>query len=164
MMCHNSVAYGNVADSTPLPNGQARGEGVADCADGAAYPAAVGRYDANPFGLFDMHGNVWEWVEDCWHGNYEGAPIDGSAWMRGDCKYRVLRGGAWNSNPWNLRAANRNGFLPSYRTYYIWLSACPGSKPLNLKLYSLDFYPGAGRVSPVPVGRELIMQQYQEKQ
>ena len=56
----------------------------------------VGSFPANGFGLHDVHGNVWEWVQDCWHGNYEGAPSDGSAWASGDCSVRVLRGGAWN--------------------------------------------------------------------
>ena len=55
----------------------------------------VGSYPANPWGLYDMHGNVWEWVEDCWHESYEGAPSDGSAWTSGDCSRRVLRGGSW---------------------------------------------------------------------
>ena len=69
--------------------------------------APVGRFAANGFGLHDMHGNVWEWVEDCWNRRYAGAPSDGSAWESGDCSQRVLRGGAWNNSPWNLRAASR---------------------------------------------------------
>ncbi|TVP63904.1 MAG: formylglycine-generating enzyme family protein, partial [Leptolyngbya sp. LCM1.Bin17] len=56
----------------------------------------VGRYPANYWGLCDMHGNVWEWCQDHWHGNYEGAPTDGSAWIEGDdSKLRILRGGSW---------------------------------------------------------------------
>ena len=76
----------------------------------AESPAApVGSFPANGFGLHDVHGNVWEWVEDCWHGHYKGAPSDGSAWTSGgDCSKRVLRGGSWNNNPRNLRSANRN--------------------------------------------------------
>jgi hypothetical protein len=57
--------------------------------------APVGQFPANDFGLFDMHGNVWEWVEDCYNNSYEGAPTDGSAWLTGDCNSRVVRGGAW---------------------------------------------------------------------
>ena len=58
-----------------------------------------------------MNGNVWEWVEDCVHGNYEGAPEDGSAWTEGgDCNSRVLRGGSYLDNPEDLRSANRDGF------------------------------------------------------
>ena len=70
------------------------------------YP--VGSKRANAFGLHDVHGNLWEWVEDCWHPNYHGAPSDGSAWTSGgDCSRRVLRGGSWGSTAWTLRIANR---------------------------------------------------------
>ena len=67
----------------------------------------AGSFAANGWGLHDMHGNVWEWVEDCWHGNYAGAPRDGSAWTRGGYCNRVLRGGSWLNNPAALRSANR---------------------------------------------------------
>ena len=67
----------------------------------------VGSFAANAFGLHDVHGNVWEWVEDCWNASYAGAPADGRAWTSGDCSYRVLRGGSWLNGPWNLRSANR---------------------------------------------------------
>ena len=69
---------------------------------------SVGTFRANGFGLHDVLGNVWEWVEDCWHGNYSGAPTDGSAWLSGgDCGERVLRGGSWYGEPGVLRSANR---------------------------------------------------------
>ena len=68
-----------------------------------------GSFGANGYGLHDMHGNVWEWVEDCWHGNYEWASSDGRAWMTGgDCDRRVLRGGSWNLEPRYLRSADRS--------------------------------------------------------
>ena len=68
----------------------------------------VGSFPANRFGLHDMHGNVWEWLEDCRHDSYEGAPSDGSAWTTGgDCGSRVLRGGSWYSEPRDLRSAFR---------------------------------------------------------
>jgi formylglycine-generating enzyme required for sulfatase activity len=71
----------------------------------------VGIFPANPWGLFDMHGNVWEWVQDVVHDNYEGAPLDGSAWEEGgDQARRILRGGSWLYNPRYLRSALRNGF------------------------------------------------------
>jgi len=71
----------------------------------------VGKKKANGLGLHDMSGNVWEWVEDCWHKNYQGAPEDGSAWLEaggGNCGLRRVRGGAWNNSPGNLRASFRN--------------------------------------------------------
>ena len=82
---------------------------VAACDDGAVRTTSVGSYSANGFGLFDVLGNVWEWTEDCWHGNYTGAPRDGTAWTSGgDCSGRVLRGGSWDDDPRNLRSAARN--------------------------------------------------------
>jgi len=70
--------------------------------------APVGSFAPNQFGLYDMHGNVWEWVEDCWHTNYEGAPNDGSAWIaQGDCDNRVVRGGSWSGYSVGLRSALR---------------------------------------------------------
>ena len=68
---------------------------------------AVGSFPANKFGLHDMHGNVLEWVADCWNEDYAGAPNDGRAWKRGDCNRRVLRGGSWSSLPGILRSAFR---------------------------------------------------------
>lgn len=73
--------------------------------------ALVGSFEANRWGLYDMHGNVWEWVRDCWNENYEGAPTDGSAWMFGDCNRHVFRGGSWYDKPRGLRSASRATFL-----------------------------------------------------
>ena len=75
----------------------------------------VGSFNANTYGLYDVHGNVWEWVEDCWNDSYRGAPSDGSAWERGDCGRRVLRGGSWYDVPGNLRSALRGRFNPGDR-------------------------------------------------
>ena len=67
----------------------------------------VGLKKPNQFGLYDMISNVWEWTQDCWNGNYSGAPTDGSAWTREDCSQRVLRGGSWSGSPQVLRSAGR---------------------------------------------------------
>ena len=67
----------------------------------------VGSFPPNAFGLHDMHGNVWEWVEDCWHENYQDAPADGSARSARRCRQRVLRGGGWANSPGGLRSAIR---------------------------------------------------------
>jgi formylglycine-generating enzyme required for sulfatase activity len=68
----------------------------------------VGEKISNAFGLYDMHGNVWEWVQDTWHDNYQGAPVDGTAWINGgDQSRRVRRGGAWSIGSASLRSANR---------------------------------------------------------
>ena len=69
--------------------------------------APVGSFAVNPFGLHDMHGNVWNWVADCYNESYRGAPSDGSAWLQGNCGLRVLRGGSWRHDPSVLRAASR---------------------------------------------------------
>jgi formylglycine-generating enzyme required for sulfatase activity len=87
----------------------------APCSDGYAYTAPVGSFPANAFGLYDMHGNVRQWVEDCFHASYAGAPTDGSAWKGGDCAARVQRGGAWGYRPANLRSAYRDGIEPALR-------------------------------------------------
>jgi len=80
---------------------------------------AVGGYPANAFGLYDMAGNVWEWVEDCYHSSYQGAPRDGSAWTSGDCGYRVMRGCSWhNCFSSLLRSDFRNYWNPSDRNNF----------------------------------------------
>jgi len=75
----------------------------------------VDEFAPNPFGLYQMHGNVWEWCQDCWNKNYNGAPTDGSAWTQGDCEIRVLRGGGWVTYPWYVRSASRSWGHPGYR-------------------------------------------------
>ena len=77
--------------------------------------APVGSFQANSFGLHDMHGNVWEWVADCMRDNYDGAPNDGSAQTGGSCNRRPLRGGAWNWGPTLSRSSERNTDIPDSR-------------------------------------------------
>ena len=79
--------------------------------------APVGSFAPNGFGLYDMHGNVREWVEDCRNASYSGAPSNGTAWLGGDCAERVLRGGSWINNPRGLRAAFRFGYSSVFRYY-----------------------------------------------
>jgi formylglycine-generating enzyme required for sulfatase activity len=71
-------------------------------------PVDAAGFPANPFGLHHVQGNVWEWVEDCWHDSYTGASSDGRAWVEEGCPLRVLRGGSWSDNPWDVRAAYRD--------------------------------------------------------
>lgn len=79
-------------------------------------PFPVAKKKANAFGLYDMSGNVWEWVEDTYHESYAGAPTDGSAWL-GDSSSRVLRGGSWGKIPKFSGAAVRNRFVANYRDF-----------------------------------------------
>jgi len=88
---------------------------VVNCHDGFVNTSPVGHFLPNAFGLYDTTGNVWEWVEDCYHGSYDGAPTDGSPWTTGDCSQRVLRGGSWGNLPASLRAADRSGFTTDGR-------------------------------------------------
>lgn len=78
-----------------------------NCTDGYAYTAPAGSKEPNPFGLYDMLGNVWEWTEDRYHDNYKGAPTDGSAWITGG-KNRVIRGGSWLNRDKHVRVAERD--------------------------------------------------------
>jgi formylglycine-generating enzyme required for sulfatase activity len=83
---------------------------------------AVTLFPPNPFGLYDMHGNVWEWCEDHYHNDLSKTPKDGSAWIdkkAGSEAYRVLRGGSWLSDPWYCRSASRNYDIPVNRFNYI---------------------------------------------
>ena len=107
--------HGNHADASTAYSWRNTG-----CSDGVGErTAVVGSYEINAFGLHDMHGNVWEWVEDCWNDSYQGAPTGGEGWTSGDCAKRVLRGGSWFSNPRYLRSAYRNRITTSFRFSFI---------------------------------------------
>jgi formylglycine-generating enzyme required for sulfatase activity/serine/threonine protein phosphatase PrpC len=102
--------------------GSSAGSGNAHCFDcksefSTAKPAKIGTYKPNRFGLFDTAGNLFEWVHDCLHRNYKDAPTDGSVWQGGNCKVRVVRGGAYRSPSNSMRAENREKF-PSSRGQY----------------------------------------------
>jgi formylglycine-generating enzyme required for sulfatase activity/class 3 adenylate cyclase len=94
--------------------------GMANCKDcgdqfNARLPMKVASFAPNPFGLYDMAGGVAQWVSDCWHKDYQGAPKDGSSWEAANCRERVLRGGSWLNDAGDLRAASRNHYDPSVR-------------------------------------------------
>jgi formylglycine-generating enzyme required for sulfatase activity len=79
-------------------------------------PVPVGSFPPNAFGLGDMQGNIWEWVQDCWHDNYNGAPENGSPWVTGDCQRRVVRGGAFNREAKFMRSASRYWIVGDLRS------------------------------------------------
>jgi len=79
--------------------------------------APVGSFMANPYGLHDTAGNVWEWTNDCWNDDYENAPTDGSRWLDGDCEKRVIRGGSWNDSMSYLRSVYRSDNLRDLRSH-----------------------------------------------
>jgi hypothetical protein len=88
---------------------------------------------ANAFGLYDMHGNVWEWCQDHWHNNYDGAPTDGSAWKdREEDLSRIVRGGSWLDHPGLCRSTSRYTTTPSISVFELYVQR-PGLS------HSLDF-------------------------
>jgi formylglycine-generating enzyme required for sulfatase activity len=110
----SACANANLADESAAH--RYPGWTVFGCDDGYVYTAPVGSFKANSFGLNDMLGNVFQWTKDCWHADYNGAPIDGSARTDGNCSERELRGGSWFTTPAYVRADYRNHFGMDYRT------------------------------------------------
>jgi formylglycine-generating enzyme required for sulfatase activity/serine/threonine protein phosphatase PrpC len=104
--------------------GTTTGSGNAHCFDcktdfSTSKPAKIGTYKPNNFGLYDTAGNLFEWVHDCYHRNYTGAPIDGSVWEGGDCQVRVVRGGAYQSPSSSMRVENREQFKSNKGQYNV---------------------------------------------
>jgi len=93
--------------------------GMANCKNcantGAERLFKVGSFKPNPFGLYDMGGGVDQWVEDCWHKTYHGAPSDGSAWSDGDCSSHVIRSGSWKNDASHVRPSNRDKYDTNVR-------------------------------------------------
>jgi formylglycine-generating enzyme required for sulfatase activity len=116
----DACRYANGADQTAkstIP--EAKSWAVAPCSDGYAYTSPVGSLLPNAFGLHDMHGNAYQWVEDCWHADYTEAPADGTARTSAGCSDRVLRGGAYWTPPSGLRAAKRDWSRADSRYGYV---------------------------------------------
>ena len=112
--------YANVHDRTSKQAFSGLTRQGHDCNDGYAVTAPVGQFEPNAFGLYDMHGNVWEWCQDTYHENYKGAPNDGSIWGNlGDGKEKLLRGGSWYTPPSNVRGASRGRYAPDNRSYHL---------------------------------------------
>jgi len=110
----SACAHANVADETAERHYP--GWTVHRCSDGYVYSAPVGSFEPNEFGLYDMLGNVFEWVQDCWHADYQNAPSDGSAWLDGDCSQHDMRGGSWFTAPSRVSVMARNRFAQDYRS------------------------------------------------
>jgi len=103
-------------DQANYDGGYTYGSGVRGVYRARTVP--VGSFAPNPWGLYQVHGNVVEWTEDCYNNNYNGAPADGSAWSSGDCSQRVYRGGSWSDAPYELRAAARRWIQANTRFAY----------------------------------------------
>jgi formylglycine-generating enzyme required for sulfatase activity len=110
----DACANANVADQSAAR--RYPGWNVFACNDSYVYTAPVGSFKANSYGLNDLLGNVFQWTQDCWNTDYDGAPIDGSARTDGNCAEHELRGGSWFSSPAYVRANYRNHFAADYRT------------------------------------------------
>jgi len=157
-------------------NGNSSLDGCKKSGLGRGKTLAVGSFQANAFGLQDMHGNVWEWTEDCWHDDYRGSiPLDGLAWLEKKCEKWVIRGGSWLGSAEYVRSAHRNrrnvtkkgsyaigfrlvrylkvDFRPLDFTVYVQYSS--GSKVLALKVQKIlkqEGYrvPGIEKINDVP--------------
>jgi formylglycine-generating enzyme required for sulfatase activity len=116
---NTGCAYANGADATLKRAFPDKTWSFASCDDGYERTSPVGAFSANPFGLFDITGNVWSWTADCYVSSYGSNPRNGQPNTTGGCAYRVIRGGSWYDNPQFLRSANRHGYAPTVRINYV---------------------------------------------
>jgi formylglycine-generating enzyme required for sulfatase activity len=107
--------FGNAADLTAKRRFPSLT--VISCDDGYVFTAPAGSYLPNAFGLYDVVGNAWQWLEDCWNPSYKDAPVDGSADLSGECSRHVVRGGSWDDGADVLRSANRRRNFPIRRNF-----------------------------------------------
>ncbi len=117
----HACAYASVADMTAKKELSDWDRGIHWCSDNFAVTAPVGSFQPNPFGLYDMLGNVWEWTADEWHDTYRNAPLNGDAWIGGDASSQVMRGGAWYDHPYHARCATRYREPPESLSMYAGL-------------------------------------------
>lgn len=116
----DGCAYANLRDLSYKSLHFNVDEAIVECKDGYDHPAPVGSFKPNQFGLYDMHGNVFQWTQDCFD-DYAKAPTDGSAADAEGCKYRVVRGGSWTSRPRFTRAGSRDVYEPVNRNDVVGL-------------------------------------------
>jgi formylglycine-generating enzyme len=116
----DAARYAKIADRALMArmNRSFDAERFFDSDSGYPFTAPAGTFLPNPFGLYDMLGNVWEWTADCWNEDLNGQPTDGSARTTGDCSRRVVRGGSWGSDPRGVRAGDRDWYSTGDRNDY----------------------------------------------
>lgn len=137
----NLCEYGNVRDHSFIRYDNT--SIFADCDDGYIKIAPVGQFKPNQFGVYDMIGNVPEWVEDCWHKDYRNAPVDGSARKpKENCQIRVVRGGSYNSEPMTVRPSNRDSWTASSATPHTGIRLArdlEGSNQTQTLVFNIDW-------------------------